>query len=339
MKITAYEVRPDERNTLIRLCQERDIELEMTSENLNAETVGLSKGSDGVTTLGQSTYSNEVIDALKENGVKVLAARCVGFDHMNRDYAEAQGFKLCHGSYGPNGVAEFTIMTMLMALRQMKRAMANTDDKDFTLKGKQGRQLGSLTVGVFGTGRIGYHVIKLLKGFGCRIICNDVYENPVVREIAEYVPFDTLLAESDVITLHAPLLPSTAGIINEENIAKMKDGVVLINNARGPLLDIDAVIKALENGKFATLVMDAYPGEEGIIHVPHEEDIVINTFGEKDSWLKLQYIRSFVNVIHTPHMAFFTREAAEQMCEAGVTGIYEVLTEGKSAHELPPRQA
>ena len=335
MKITAYEVRPDERNTLERLCTEKGIELVMTAANLDMTTVELAEGADGVTTLGQSTFSNEVYDKLKEMGVKVVAARCVGYDRMNREYAEAQGFKLCHGSYGPNGVAEFTIMTILMAIRKMKRAMANTDDKDFTLKGKQGRQLGSLTVGVYGTGRIGYHVIKLLKGFGCKIICNDVYENPVVKEIAEYVPFDTLLAESDVITLHAPLLPSTEGVINKETIAKMKDGVILVNNARGGLMNIDDVIEALENEKFGVLAMDAYPGEEGIIHMTHDEDIVTNFAGEKKSWLKLQYVRSFVNVIHTPHMAFFTREAAEEMCAAGVDGIYEILTTGSSRHELP----
>ena len=121
-------------------------------------------------------------------------------------------------------------------------------------------------------------------------------------------------------------------MINRETIAKMKDGVVFIDNARGELVDIDAVTEAVESGKFGALFMDAFPGETGIIHVPHNEDI-IRTPGMP--YFKLKYLRSFVNVYHTPHMAFFTEEAAEQMSECGVNSIYEILTEGKSRHEIP----
>ena len=129
-----------------------------------------------------------------------------------------------------------------------------------------------------------------------------------------------------------PLLPSTTGMINKEAIAKMKDGVVFIDNARGELVDIDAITEAVESGKFSALFMDAFPGETGIIHVPHNEDI-IHTPGMP--YFKLKYLRSFVNVYHTPHMAFFTEEAAEQMAECGVNSIYEILTDGKSSHEIP----
>ena len=139
-------------------------------------------------------------------------------------------------------------------------------------------------------------------------------------------------AGADIITIHTPLLPETTGMIDREAIAKMKDGVVFIDNARGELMDIDAVTEAVESGKFGALFMDAFPGETGIIHVPHDEDI-IRTPGMP--YFKLKYLRSFVNVYHTPHMAFFTEEAAEQMAECGVNSIYEILTEGKSKHEIP----
>ena len=139
-------------------------------------------------------------------------------------------------------------------------------------------------------------------------------------------------AGADIITIHTPLLPSTTGMINKEAIAKMKDGVVFIDNARGELVDIDAITEAVESGKFSALFMDAFPGETGIIHVPHNEDI-IHTPGMP--YFKLKYLRSFVNVYHTPHMAFFTEEAAEQMAECGVNSIYEILTDGKSSHEIP----
>ena len=310
MKIAAYEVRPDEKPAIETLCKKYGTDLISTPANLDKTTANMAAGCDGVTTLGQSDYCNEVLDELKGYGVKVLASRCVGYNHMNCDYARSLGFRLCNGAYAPNGVAEYTVMAILMCIRKFKKALYNTNDNDFTLKGKMGRELRTMTVGVMGTGKIGFTVIKCLSGFGCRIIANDVYENDAVRQYAEYVDLDTLYRESDIITIHTPLLPETTGMINRETIAKMKDGVVFIDNARGDLMDIDA----------------------GIIHVPHDEDI-IRTPGMP--YFKLKYLRSFVNVYHTPHMAFFTEEAAEQMAECGVNSIYEILTEGKSRHEIP----
>lgn len=332
MKIAAYEVRPDEKPIIEELCEKYDIELVSTPANLDASTVGMAEGADGVTTLGQSTYSNEVLDTLKSYGVKVLASRCVGYNHMNVDYARSLGFKLCNGSYAPNGVAEYTVMSILVSVRKFKKALYNTDDNDFTLKGKMGRELRSLTVGVMGTGKIGATVIKLLSGFGCRILANDIYENDEVKKYAEYVDLDTLYSESDIITIHTPLLPSTVNTINSEAIAKMKKGVILIDNARGELCDIDALIEGMETEKIGALFMDAFPGETGIIHIPHNEDIVRT---EGMPWFKLKYLRSFVNFVHTPHMAFFTEEAAASMAQCGIDSIYEVMTEGKSSHEIP----
>lgn len=332
MKIAAYEVRPDEKPIIENLCKEYGIDLVSTQANLDATTVNMAEGADGVSTLGQSTYSNEVLDTLKGYGVKVLASRCVGYNHMNVAYARELGFKLCNGSYAPNGVAEYTVMSILIAIRKFKKALYNTDDNDYTLKGKMGRELRSLTVGVLGTGKIGFTVIKLLSSFGCRILANDIYENDAVREYAEYVDFDTLYRESDVITIHTPLIPNTRNMINREAIAKMKKGVIIIDNARGELCDVDAIIEGMETEKIGAMFMDAFPGETGIIHVPHNEDIVKT---EGMPWFKLKYLRSFVNFVHTPHMAFFTEEAAESMARCGVDSIYEVLTEGKSSHEIP----
>ncbi len=332
MKIAAYEVRPDEAPIIEGLCKKYGIELVSTGANLDPTTVGMAEGADGVTTLGQSNYCNEVLDTLKGYGVKVLASRCVGYNHMNVEYARQLGFKLCNGAYAPNGVAEYTVMSILIAIRKFKKALYNTDDNDYTLKGKMGRELRTMTVGVMGTGKIGFTVCKLLSSFGCKILAYDVFQNDAVKEYAEYVDLDTIYKECDVITIHTPLLPSTTGMINKEAIEKMKDGVILIDNARGELVDVDAIIWGMETEKIGGMFMDAFPGETGIIHTPHNEDIVKT---EGMPWFKLKYLRSFVNFVHTPHMAFFTAEAAEQMAECGVNGIYEVLTEGKSSHEIP----
>ena len=332
MKIAAYEVRPDEKPVIENLCKAYGIDLVSTPANLDASTVGMAEGSDGVTTLGQSDYCNEVLDVLKGYGVKVLASRCVGYNHMNVEYARKLGFKLCNGSYAPNGVAEYTVMSILIAVRKFKKAMYNTDDNDFTLKGKMGRELRSLTIGVMGTGKIGFTVCRILSSFGCRILAYDVYQNDAVREYAEYVDLDTLYKESDVITIHTPLLPSTTGMINKDALMKMKDGVIIINNARGELVNIDDIIWGMETEKIGGMFMDAFPGETGIIHIPHNEDIVKT---EGMPWFKLKYLSSFINFVHTPHMAFFTEEAAESMARCGVDSIFEILTEGQSSYEIP----
>ena len=225
MKIAAYEVRPDEKPVIEGLCKKYGIELISTPANLDKTTAHMAAGCDGVTTLGQSDYSNAVLDELKGYGVQVLASRCVGYNHMNCDYARSLGFRLCNGAYAPNGVAEYTVMAILMCIRKFKKALYNTNDNDFTLKGKMGRELRTMTVGVMGTGKIGFTIIKCLSGFGCRIIANDVYENDAVRAYAEYVDLDTLYRESDIITIHTPLLPETTGMIDREAIAKMKAAI------------------------------------------------------------------------------------------------------------------
>ena len=332
MKITAYEVRPDEEPVIRNLCDKYGIDVVITRANLDDTTVNLAEGSDGITTLGQSTYSNEVLDELKKMGVKVLASRCVGYNHMNVEYAKKLGFKLCNGTYAPNGVAEYSVMAILMCMRHQKKALYNTNDNDFTLKGKMGRELRSLTVGVLGAGKIGKTVIKILSGFGCKILAYDVVQDDEVKEYATYVDMDTIYKECDVITIHMPLLPATTGMIDRDAVAKMKDGVIIINNARGELLDVDAIIEGIESEKIGALFCDAFPGETGIIHIPHSTDIIRT---EGMPYFKLKYLRSFVNVYHTPHMAFFTEEAAESMAACGVDSIYEILTEGKSSHEIP----
>jgi lactate dehydrogenase-like 2-hydroxyacid dehydrogenase len=332
MKIAAYEVRPDEKPVIEERCNELGIELVTTSDVLNAKTVEMSKGCDGVTMLGQSDMGHSTIDALVENDVQVVAFRCVGWDTIDVDYARSKGLKITHGSYAPNGVAEYTVMGILMCIRKAKKAMMNTSNNDFTLKGKMARELRTMTVGVIGAGKIGYTVIKILSGFGCRILAYDIFKRDDVAELATYVDLDTLYRESDIITLHTNLSPGSERLINRDAISKMKDGVILINNARGGLVDIDALIEGIETEKIGALFMDAFAGEEGIIHLTHDNDI-IRTPGMP--YFKLKYLRSFVNVIHTPHMAFFTEEAAESMALSGVDGIYEVLTNGTSAHEIP----
>lgn len=174
----------------------------------------MAKGYDGISILGQGRIDGPFLDALARLNVHYISTRTIGYNHIDLEYAKKLGIHVCNASYAPNGVADFTIMMMLMCLRQYKQALWRGQVNDFSLAGLMGREMKDLTVGVMGTGRIGAQVIRELSGFGCRILAYDVRKNPAVTPPAIYVDLDTLYAESDIITLHMPLFDSTREIIN-----------------------------------------------------------------------------------------------------------------------------
>ena len=256
----------------------------------------------------------------KKLGVKCVSTRTIGSDHIDLEAARELGILVCNANYAPDSVADFTIMMMLMCLRQYKQAFWRGYVNDFALAGLEGRNLSAMTVGVMGTGRIGHRVIQDLQGFGCRILAYDVYQNAEVAKLAEYTDLDTLYKESDIITLHMPLLPSTHHIINQESIAKMKKGVILVNCARGGLTDTEALIEGIESMQIGALGMDTAEGEEGIIHCDRRSDIIANR-----NWF---YLHQFRNVIMTQHMAFYTEQAVDSMVQCGIEGIVKMAEEG-----------
>lgn len=183
-----------------------------------------------------------------------------------------------------------------------------------------------MTVGIMGTGRIGYAVMKNLSGFGCRLLAYDLHENEKVKELARYVDLDTFYRECDIISLHMPLLDSTYHLVNKESIGRMKDGVIIINCARGELADMDSMIKGIERGKIGALGLDVVEGEEGITHVDHRTDILSNRH--------MAYLRQFRNVVMTQHMAFYTDAAVESMVRCGVEGLVTMKETGTCPTEL-----
>lgn len=316
MKIFAYEVREDEKKFLTDRAEKLGIVLEQSGEIPSLENAGDTKDCVGVTILGQGKIDETLLKVWYENGVRYISTRTIGYDHIDLKCAGALGIRVCNASYAPNGVADFTVMLMLMCLRNYKQAMWRGQVNDFSLKGLQGREIRNLTVGIMGTGRIGQQVMKNLSGFGCRMLCYDVRQDDTAASLGTYVDLDTLLKESDIITLHLPLLDSTYHIINDETIGKMKDGVVLINCARGELMDIDTLVRGIETEKIGALGIDTLEGDETIIHADHRVDILANR-----NWF---YLHQFRNVIMTQHMAFYTDLAVESMADCGVSGIYQM---------------
>lgn len=326
MKIYAFEVRGDERKDFEAVKKELDIELECTPEGLTLENAGLADGCDGVTVLGQYHYGKEMLDDLKERGVRYLATRTIGYNHIDIAYAKKIGIHVCNAVYGPNGVADYTVMMILLCLRHYKPALWRTNVNDYSLEGLQGRELKDLTVGILGTGRIGYTVMKNLSGFGCRLLAYDVYQNDAVKEIAEYVDLDTIYKECDVISLHMPLMDAAYHLVNKESIAKMKENVVLINCARGELMKIEDLIEGIENKKIGALGLDCMEYEERIIHQNLKKDIISNR--------EMAYLRQFPNVVHTQHMAFYTDAAVRSMVYGSIRGICDMHQGKEIANQL-----
>lgn len=320
MKIAAFEVRPDEKASFARWAKAYNVEVTGYGEVPSLENANLVAGCEGVTFLGQGKINRELLTEYKKLGVKCVSTRTIGSDHIDLEAAKELGIRVCNANYAPDSVADFTIMMMLMCLRQYKQAFWRGYVNDFSLAGLEGRNLSAMTVGVMGTGRIGQRVIRDLTGFGCRILAYDVYQNAEVAKLAEYVDLDTLYKESDIITLHMPLLPSTHHMINQESIAKMKNGVILVNCARGGLTDTEALIEGIESMQIGALGMDTAEGEEGIIHCDRRSDIIANR-----NWF---YLHQFRNVIMTQHMAFYTEQAVDSMVQCGIEGIVKMAEEG-----------
>ena len=320
MKIAAFEVRPDEKTSFARWAKAYNVEVKEYSEIPSLENADLVAGCEGITFLGQGKINRELLAEYKKLGVKCVSTRTIGSDHIDLEAARELGILVCNANYAPDSVADFTIMMMLMCLRQYKQAFWRGYVNDFSLAGLEGRNLSAMTVGVMGTGRIGHRVIQDLQGFGCRILAYDVYQNAEVAKLAEYVDLDTLYKESDIITLHMPLLPSTHHMINQESIAKMKKGVILVNCARGGLTDTEALIDGIESMQIGALGMDTAEGEEGIIHCDRRSDIIANR-----NWF---YLHQFRNVIMTQHMAFYTEQAVDSMVQCGIEGIVKMAEEG-----------
>ena len=326
MKICAYAVREDEQQDFARLGAELGAELVLCPEEPGPKNADRAAGCTGITVLGGSRVGKALLDAWRAAGVRYLSTRTIGYDHIDVAYAHKCGMRVCNADYPPSGVAEYTVMLMLLCLRKYKQALWRGQINDFSLAELQGRELGSLTVGIMGTGRIGQEVIKILSGFGCKILAYAPHPKENVRHLAEYVDLDTFYGQCDLISLHMPLTQATYHLIDREAIANMKDGVVLINCARGAMAAADALIEGIESGKIGALGLDVLEGEEGINHVNHRDDILINR--------GMAYLRQFKNVVMTPHMAFYTDIAVTSMVRTGLQGLLDMARTGTCATEI-----
>lgn len=321
MKVTVYSCRSfDEKELFEKYGSEMGIELVLCPDGPDEENAHLAQGSECIDIL-TTQMTKELLKIFAGYGVKYVTTRTIGYDHIDIKAAKALGMKVANAPYGPCGVADYTVMLILMTIRKMKRIIERTNIQDYTLKGIQGRELKDLTVGVIGTGRIGTTVLKNLSGFGCRRIAYDLYENEEVKkEGIPYVTLEEMWQQADVITLHAPLTDKNHHMINEEAISKMKDGVMIINTARGGLIDSQALISGIEKGKIGGAGLDVVENEFELYYYDRKSDILNNR--------ELAVLRGFPNVTVSHHMAFYTDDCVETVVRDSLLGC-QCFVQGK----------
>lgn len=321
MKMFVFSARDfDELPCFERYCREYDVEYAWTYETPCFENLDMAAGYDVINII-TTVFDRKMIDKLHRLGVKCIATRTIGYDHIDYEYAQSLGMGVINITYSPGSVADYTLMLMIMGLRKYKFMMLKAQAQDFTLKGKIAKELSDCTVGVIGTGKIGCRVIKNLSGFGCRILANSPHEKEEALLYAQYVDADTLYRESDIITLHVPAARETYHMLTAREFSKMKDGVILINCARGSLIDEEALIEALENGKIGFAGLDVVENESGLYYFDLSGKPIPNR--------NLALLQSYPNVVVTPHMAFYTQEAVTDMVRNSIAGAKEFMAENQ----------
>ena len=306
-KIAFFGAKPYDIASFDKVNEKYNYDIRYYKGHLNPNNVVLTQDTDVVCIFVNDTADAAVIDAMVDNGVKLLALRCAGFNNVDLKAAKGKLPVVRVPAYSPYAVAEYSLALMLSLNRKIHRAYWRTRDGNFSLNGLMGFDMHGKTIGIIGTGKIAKILIRLLKGFGMRILAYDLYPDMKFagEEGISYVSLDELYRESDIISLHCPLTDQTKYMIDKDSIDKMKEGVMIINTGRGQLINTNDLIEGLKEKKIAAAGLDVYE-EEGEYFYEDKSDKIIDDD-------VLARLLSFNNVIVTSHQAFFTKEALHNL--------------------------
>ena len=326
MKAVVFETAPWERRHLQRALTLPKSRVRFLPDPLTDETLSAAKGAELLCVFIYSTLNASLLRKLPR--LRCIATRSTGFDHIDLNACRRRHVLVSNvPSYGENTVAEHTFALILALSRNIHKAYVKTIKGDFSLEGLQGFDLKGKTLGVVGAGHIGLHVIKMAKGFGMEVLVSDVRKDVFLSEVLDfrYVPLETLLRHADIVSLHTPYLPSTHHLMNRKTFSLMKRGALLINTARGGLVETDALVWALDHGIVGGVGLDVLEGEE---LVKEERQLLSKDFPKEKlaTALRNHILLHRENVVITPHIAFDSREALQRILDTTAANIAGFLS-------------
>lgn len=299
-------------------------ELRFYDTKLSADSVELARGKDAVCCFVNDTADRAVIDRLCEMGIGLLLVRCAGFNNIDLEAAAGRLRVLRVPAYSPSAIAEHAMALLLTLERKIHKAYIRSRDFNFDLTELTGHTLCGKTVGVVGTGKIGFAFANICLGFGMRVLASDPYPNPALD--AEYVPLDRLIEESHVISLHCPLTGDNYHMINTDTISRMRNRVVIINTSRGGLIDSEALLAGLKGGKIRAAGLDVYEEESGLFFSDNSSKIDIAD--------TLRLLISLPNVVVTSHQGYLTYEALHNIASTTLENADAFFSGRESENEV-----
>ena len=329
MRVAVFSSKPYDERYLGAAAANSAHKLDFFENSLNCDVVQLAADHEAICVFVHDEVNGEVLRALAERGVRLVALRAAGFNNVDLEVAREVGIKVCRvPAYSPHAVAEHALAIILSLVRRTPRAYNRVRDGNFALDGLLGYDLYGKTLGVIGTGRIGTVFAEIMKGFGMRMLAYDPYPNEAMQAMgATYVELPQLFAESDIIALHAPLTSSTHHLVNAETLSLVKPGVTIVNTSRGGLIDTDAAIDALKDGRLGYLGLDVYEEEHEVGFFEDQSASII----QDDTFARLL---TFPNVLITAHQAFFTSEALENIADTTMANLTAFENDGAPLHEV-----
>jgi D-lactate dehydrogenase len=317
MKIAFFDTHPFEKSVFQRQSLSLAHSISFFETRLSEQTANLSTGHDCVCVFVNDRLDRNTLTRLATSGVRLIALRCAGFNHVDLKAAHNLGLRVVRvPEYSPYAVAEHALALIMTLNRHTHRAFNRVREGNFSLDGLVGFDLHGKTVGIVGTGKIGLVLAKIMSGLGCQVLAFDKHEDPSLKSLGGlYVNLEELLQKSDIISLHVPLTPQTRHLIDEKALSLMKPGVMLINTGRGALIDSQALIQSLKSGHIGHAGLDVYEEEEGIFFENLSGQII-----QDDQLVRLM---TFPNVLLTSHQAFLTNEALENIAETTLGNISE----------------
>lgn len=330
MRILFYDAKNYDRDSFQAALKDfPDIAIEYTKSDLDPRTAALADGFDAVCAFVNSDAGTQTLNILHVKNVKLILMRCAGFNNVDLDTAKKYGIRIMRvPGYSPEAVAEHAMALALASNRRLYKAYNKVRENDFSLGGLMGFNFYRKTAGIIGTGKIGAAMCHICRGFGMKIIAYDVFQNESLKDFVTYVSLDQLLSDSDVISLHCPLMDSTYHMINIDTIRKMKDGVILVNTSRGALVKTNDLIEGIRMHKFAGVGLDVYEEETANVFEDRSDEILEHSTTAR--------LLSFPNVMITSHQGFFTREALEAIASTTLQNAVDFMAGRTSGNDVNP---